>query len=308
MATVINRSGGRVSTVNKPKPVSRKSTKTPIPTIDTDVDLTIPDEPCEPEYDLSTCTFVLHGEEGIGKTSVAREFPSPLFLMFEPGGKFLSMSRIPRNGQFSKWSQFVKVIDNLLKSDTYRTVVIDTVDLCYILCEQHICEENVEQHINDGSLGFNRGNDKAEFEFKEQILRITGSGRGVIFISHSKSVEFEKSTGVKHTKIIPTMKDRVRRFLKGFVDMTMYFGYSGNKRILTIEGSDDVDAKNRMGSAGRFFTPKGEAIRSVDMGDSAQEGYDNFLKAFNNQQVDPGDDVRTARLSEVKAKFAVKKK
>ena len=323
MATVVRRTGGRPSPTTKTTARSTKTTtvsKTAQSKIGSSLNLELPTEKSKPIYDLTTTTFFFHGEPGIGKTDFTAQFPDALNLAFEPSGRYLEIFRLPETGSFMSWDQFVRVVDKLVRSDRFRTIVFDTADLAYALCTSHICEEAGEDHINDGELGYGKGVDKVDAEFKKQILRLTATGRGVIFVSHTKAEEFTKGSGVKQQKLIATVKERGRRFINGFVDVTGYYGYFGDERRLVIRGSENVDCKCRI--KGRFLTPKGSAlfekrhdmrdvpvserILSIDMGDSAEESYENFVAAYNNEQTDTGI-VRKAELSEVKAAFGSKK-
>lgn len=310
MALLVDKSGGRSSRVGSvrksPTPQMKASTDSTAAKKPSLVFFDLPDGPSEPDYDLGTATVFIHGEAGIGKTSLAKEFPDAVFLMFEPGARFLRVARIPDRGQFSVWAQFVRVVDKLILSDKFATVVIDTADLAYELCLNNVVEQAGEDWINEGSLGYGKGFDKADAEFKKQILRITGTGRGVVFISHTKSQEFERSTGVKYPKLIPTIKDRGRRFLNGFCDLTGCYLYDGNDRWLVIRGSSGIDAKCRID--GRFLTPAGKQVHSIPMGETSKEAYQNFITAFNNLQSKQNILTRAAVLSEVKAKIDVKKK
>jgi hypothetical protein len=301
---IVNRQvGGRASTVaskgsaSKTNPTSSGPAKGP--------SLSIPTSPSKPTGVLGKAKILIHGEEKIGKTTLASKFDDPLFLLFEPGGDWLTIKRLPEEGQFTRWSQFVTVVDNLERSADIQTIVIDTADLAYELCMAKILDDAGEDWINEGNLGYGKGFDKVDSEFKKQVLRITGTGRGVIFISHTKSSEFEEATGVKYIKLIPTMRDRARRFLKGFADLTGFYGYFSDDRYLVVQGNDNLDAGHRMD--GRFLTPKGEAIQAIPMGKSPAEAYRNFVAAFNNKQTDPCLIRRKPALSEVKAKFKVKK-
>jgi len=77
------------------------------------------------------------------------------------------------------------------------------------------------------------------------------------------------------------MPKQGREIIEGLVDIWCYFGYDGNRRLLTIIGDDHISAGHRF--AERFRTPKGRVIRAIDMGRSAEEGYENFVAAWNNK-------------------------
>jgi hypothetical protein len=293
MAIVRNVSGGKAAvavTSSAIKPKTGLIKKVVLPT-----------EYSEPVYDIEKTTIFFYGEEKVGKTSLAAQFPDPLFLMFEPGGKWLRIKRLPEDGQFEKFEEFILVVDEILKSSMFKNVIIDTADLAYELSEDYICEENGEDFINDGKLAFGKGGTKACQAFKKQILRLTSTGRGVIFVSHTKQQQFVRGTGVTYDKIIPTAADKVKRFLKGFVDITAFCGYFGDDRYIVIQGDQSLDAGHRVD--GRFLTINGSPVSAVPMGENAKEAYGNFLAAFNNKQKETHDNLRKASISDVKKKF-----
>ncbi len=278
--------------------MNRKTTVTPAKK--TGEALTLPSEPTPPEENLESYTLALYGAPKIGKTSFIAEFNDPFFLMFEPGGKGLTIKR----RQIGKWEDFQQYVKLILASSDFRTIVLDTVDLAYESCSNWVTLEANEDNINEGSLGYGKGVDRADAEFKKQILAITATGRGVVFISHAAEKEFQEATGATYSKIIPSMKDRARRFINGFADIIAYYGYFGTDRYLVIQGNDKLDAGHRI--QGHFQTPKGLPIHAVPMGEDPAEGYENYLAAYANEQEDQNILKRKADLGEKKIPFKKK--
>jgi len=297
------KTGGKPSTTNT-RVSTRVSSSTRQRVIDDEMDLSIPDGPVPVSKTLATAAIYLYGESGIGKTEFSSKFPKAIHMMFEPGAEWLQIPRIPRQGQFVHWAQYDKAIDNLIGSGKYDNVIHDTADFAWDLCAQDIYEAAGEADINSGKLGYNVGNKRHVATFRKAILKITGSGRGAMFISHSKYEEFEKVTGIKSTKMIGYTEKRGREFLDGFCDLVMCYTYVNGERYLIIRGSDNVFAKCRIPD--HFLTPDGEQVFAIPMGDSADESYANFMAAYNNKQDDPCILNRVPELSTRKAKWKVK--
>lgn len=248
---------------------------------------TLPDGPKKVTFDFNVATMFLYGEPGVGKTSFAAQFPDALFFMFEPGGRWLEIAQLPKDDKvFANWQEFVSAIDAIVASPRFKTIIIDTVDIAYEKASEKILEDSGEDHINSGTLAYGTGFDKADALFKKEILRIASTGRGIIFISHAKSQDFERATGAKYSKLVGTVKDRGRRFIDGFVDVTGYYGYFGDsEHWLQIQGTENVHAKQRI--KGRFMTARtNKPLYAIPMGESPEESYKNFMLAFNNKQVD----------------------
>jgi len=252
--------------------------------------LTLPTERSVPREDLGAYTWLIYGEKKIGKTSLAAQFPDALFTMFEPGGKGLSIYQTP----IRTWDEFKEYIRLLKGTDQFRTVIIDTVDIAYERCMAYVGRREGFEHPSDQN-DFGKSWQMVAKEFSATIYDLIATGRGVMFLSHAKESEFQEASGAKYNKIVPTMSGQVRSFVTGFVDIIAYYGYYGTERRLTVLGSDAVDAGHRID--GRFFSPEGERVHSIPMGNSPAEGYANILAAFQNQQAEALRPERESVLS-----------
>lgn len=261
--------------------------------------LSLPDGPEDPISSFAQAKTLIYGENKIGKTSLCAEFPDPVFLMFEPGGGGLRIAR----RQCNSWKEFTGYIDLILASDRFETIVIDPISLCYKACVDHICK--IEGVDDPGEVTWGHGWKAIEDEFIRQISRISSSGRGIIFLGHLEQVEFEKRTGGKYNKIVPRMMKQARSFIESFVDVIAFYGYYGDDRLMTIEGSDELDAGNRLKY--QFRTVSGEKIHSIPMGSNEEEAYENLMKAFDNEQEDRNEPDYSATTREIRPKRERKK-
>jgi len=258
----------------------------------------LPTTRSEPKPELGDYTWLIYGERKIGKTSLAAQFPEALFMMFEPGGKGLSIYQV----ECPSWDAFKGYLKALKGTSQYSTIVIDTIDIAYERCVQFVGRREGFDHPSDNN-DFGKTWSIIKQEFTSTILELIATGRGVMFLSHATESEFQEASGGKYNKIIPTMPGQARKFVTGFVDIIAYYGYYGHDRLLTISGSDMVDAGHRVD--GHFVSsedPK-QRIHSIPMGASAAEGYSNILDAFNNLQADTMEPKVRTGLSETKAKL-----
>lgn len=234
-------------------------------------ELTLPDEKSEPVETLSEYSILLYGREKIGKTTFASCFPDALFLLFEPGGKALSIYR----REVLTWEQFTGYIRLLRDNKTrFKTIVIDTVDLCYKQCYEYVCKKLGVDHPSeeDWGLAWNQIKD----EFQKQVAMIQKLGRGVIFISHATEKELKKRYGGTEHRILPTMPKQARDILEPMVDIWMYAQYAEDGgRQLVIRGDQMIAAGHRLQN--NFID-----IDTIPMGKSSREAYENFVAAFDN--------------------------
>jgi len=259
----------------------------------------LPTTKSTPRDELGDYTWLIYGERKIGKTSLAAQFPDALFMMFEPGGKGLSIYQV-EIGSWDAFKGYVKAIK--ANPSQYSTIVIDTIDIAYEKCTDYVGRREGFDHPSEMN-DFGKTWSMIKKEFTSVILDLIAVGVGVMFLSHATESEFQEASGGKYNKIIPTMPGQARKFVTGFVDIIAYYGYYGHDRLLTISGSDMVDAGHRVD--GHFVSsedPK-KRIHSIPMGNSAAEGYSNILDAFNNLQTDTNEPKVRTGLSETKAKL-----
>lgn len=280
----------------KTKGRAKKAASLPAPELEK---LSLPTERSVPSTRIQDFTILLFGEKKIGKTDLTAQFDDTLHLMTEPGGKAQSIFQVVvRN-----WREFQGYVKLLEKDKRFRTVSVDTADLLYKMCFDYMMQKMGIEHPSEESYG--KGWAAIRTEFEKWVMRLIGTGKGVIFVSHAQEKEIKMRGGEKYDRISPTMAGQARDVLEGVVDIWAYYGYDGSRRILTIQGSDHIGAGHRLKA--HFRTPKGKPLVSVDMGGSAEEGYGNLIAAFNNKYVPPKIEVDDEG-DEAPAKKVVKKK
>ena len=86
---------------------------------------------------------VVYGTEGIGKTTFASHFPSPVFIDTEGSTDHLDVARTEKPTSWTMLISFVK--EFAMMPGGYQTLVIDTVDWAEQLCVEHICAQHQKE-------------------------------------------------------------------------------------------------------------------------------------------------------------------
>ena len=216
---------------------------------------------------LQEHSILIYGREKIGKTTLAAEFPDAFFLMCEPGGKDLEIFQAP----ISDWSDFLGYLRALEKSKRFQTVVVDTADLAYKLCEQYCCRKLGIDHPSEEDWG--KGWGAVRDEFTSAMVRLQNSGRGLLLLSHEREKEFKRKDGSKTHRIGPSMPNGATTVLEPMVDIFAHYDYEGKKRVLTIRGDDFITAGTRL-------TTHFVGVEEVRLGNSPEEAYAAFVAAY----------------------------
>lgn len=184
--------------------------------------------------DLRGYSVMFYGEPKSGKTTISSKFPGALLLAFEKGYNAIAgVMAKPMNS----WGDFKKVLVELKDPEVkeiFQTIVIDTADIAYALCEKYICSresdaKNTYEQISD--LPFGKGYKLAQQEFDECLRKILQMDYGLILISHAVDKTFKDESGVEYNQIIPTLDNKARLVCERTCDI---IGYS--RQIQTEEG------------------------------------------------------------------------
>lgn len=212
-------------------------------------------EPSVISRDLSGKSFLIYGTRKSGKTSNAVKFPKPLVLGFEKGWNMLSGVY----GQpINKWSEALTVKKQLLddvkrvergekKETTFKTVVVDTADLAYNMCEKHILAKEGVEYLDETEN--KRGYKAVKNEYNTFFQEIVKAGYTLVAIAHSETKQI-KENGEKYDRTQPLIEKRGFEVLAGLVDV---IGFASNEKqedgtdrmVLTLRGNQYLEAGSR---------------------------------------------------------------
>ena len=176
--------------------------------------------------DLKGKYVLLYGKPKSGKTTAACSFPDAVLLAFEKGYNAIG-NAYPFD--INKWSDFkmsLRDLEDQRAKDRFKTVIIDTISICWEMCEKYICQQNGVQKIAD--IPWGGGYTACKKEFETSIRRITQLGYGVVLIAHSASRVEKTADGSDIEIISPDLPKRAAEVCNGIVDI---IGYIGNEWV-----------------------------------------------------------------------------
>ena len=99
--------------------------------------------------------IVIYGVPGIGKTSLAAEFPDPIFIQTEEGAGNLELTTFA-DGPLTSAAEVDEAIELLLTGDhKFRTVVLDSLDWFEPMLWAAVCKRN--KWNSDRGCGLRQG-------------------------------------------------------------------------------------------------------------------------------------------------------
>jgi hypothetical protein len=205
--------------------------------------------------------WAFFGTEGIGKSTLASQFPAPLILDTEDGTKHLDCAR----SVVTDWQTLTLAMKELaVNSQGFKTVVVDSADWAEKLLVEWLLKESGKRSIED--FGFGKG----YVMLQEHVARFLASadvlvrqGIHVVFVAHSKIVRTsppDQTDGYDRYEL--KLTKQVAPLFKEWSDALVFCNFKtklvegadgrmkatgGKQRVMYAERCAAFDAKNRYG-------------------------------------------------------------
>lgn len=138
----------------------------------------------------------IYGTGGMGKTTLASEFPNPIFIQTEDGANGLGVTSFT-DGPMTSFQDVDAALTELASEDhPFRTLVVDSVTRLEPMIWAETCKRNNWQSIEDP--GFGKGYVEADAVWREYLAAITwlrdNKGMCIVQIGHETVQPFSDPT------------------------------------------------------------------------------------------------------------------
>lgn len=206
---------------------------------------------------------LIYGENGIGKSTLAAQFPKPIFLNLEDGIGDLDCDS---TGVIRSVSEFYQWLMHLVETD-YETIVVDTADWLEKLIFAEVAAEANKKTIDD--IGYGKGYQSVELKWKslfDGFAFLWGQNRHIVFTCHEMIEKFVNPEGDSYNYWRPSLHVKGSGCVTEWCDEVLFLRYRTNtimkeegfgaKRAVAIGGKERFmcctksaahEAKNRLG-------------------------------------------------------------
>lgn len=206
---------------------------------------------------------VIHGPAGIGKSTLAGNFPDPVFIDVEGSTKELDVARFQTP---TTWEELLEIVRYVISNpDCCKTLVIDTADWAERLMMEYLCRVNKWKSIE--TPGYGKGYQYCAEEFArllDLLNKVIELGIHVVFTAHSKMRKFEQPDEMgAYDRWEMKLSRQVSPLLVEWCDLLLFCNYrtfvvqsdnamekakvQGGKRVMYTTHHPCWDAKNRQG-------------------------------------------------------------
>lgn len=208
---------------------------------------------------------VIYGTEGVGKTSLASQFPNPIFIDTEGGTKGFNVSRYPDP---TSWEMLIgEVQDFLQNTRSFKTLVIDSIDWAEAKAIERVCATAKVNGIED--IGWSKGYTYVHEDMGRLLNLLTeviNRGINVVLVAHMviRTITKPEETGSYdryELKLKQAKNGNNCQLVKEWADMVLFCNFKefligdgksskkkatgGKERVMYTQHAATWDAKNR---------------------------------------------------------------
>jgi len=184
----------------------------------------------------------IYGGHGIGKSTIASQFPRPIFISTEEGIDQLDVTSFPKAQTIG---DVVASIKTLLKEDhEFKTVVVDSVDWLV----EPLIVDSVNSQYDEKAQAYGKGSMYIAEEFREILqgldaLRLK-KGMNVVLIAHAAVVKYLDPRTDEYDKFQPKLPKACNALLQEWVDIMAFAAF---KIIIKKSDAKGFDAARTRG-------------------------------------------------------------
>lgn len=225
---------------------------------------------------------VIYGPEGIGKSTLAAQFPDPLFIDTEGSTNNMDVARLQPP---SSLTMLLDEVEFVKKERPCSTLVIDTADWVERLVIEYVC--NNAQKTSITQFGYGEGYIQLEEKFGKLLNLLSDLidvGINVVVTAHAKLNKFEQPDEMGaydryELKLGNKTTAKTASLLKEWADMVLFCNYK------TYSVATDDKGKKFKGQGGRrvVYTthhPAWDAKNRVGLPDEIEMDYANIAHVF----------------------------
>ncbi|QHZ52185.1 ATP-binding protein [Paenibacillus larvae] len=226
---------------------------------------------------------VLYGPEGIGKSSLAAQFPNPIFIDTEGSTTEMDVQRLKKPTSWEMLRQQVEWVKQ--QAGRFGTLVIDTIDWAEMQCVESVCARHGKKGIEDFGYGNGYVYTKEEFgRFLNLLSDVIEAGIHVVLVAHAQIVKFEQPDEMGaydryQLKLGKKTSSQTAPLVKEWADMVLFINYK------TFSVATDDKGRKHKGQGGvrtvyATHHPAWDAKNRHDLPDEFPLDYSHIAHIF----------------------------
>lgn len=169
---------------------------------------------------------IFYGVDGVGKTTLAAEFPDPIYLPTE-GERAPSGVDIATPGTIEDLDGLFDIFGSLLtEQHDFKTVIVDSLDGLESIVWKSTCARLGVPSIEDP--GFGKGYVEADTEWSEYLAAVSElarNGIAVVQVAHPDIIRFDSPTSDPYSRYTTKLHKRANAMVRERCDLVGFMDY-----------------------------------------------------------------------------------
>lgn len=170
--------------------------------------------------------IVIYGVDGIGKTTLAAEWPSPLYLPTD-GERPPSDVEMATPGTVESFEALLDIFGELLTEEhEFKTAILDSLDGLENLVWDATCARLGVSSIEEP--GYGRGYVEADTEWREFLAAVgalSRKGINVVMLAHPEIVRFDSPVSDPYSRYTVKLHKRCNALVREQADIVAFLNY-----------------------------------------------------------------------------------
>lgn len=202
---------------------------------------------------VSPPRLIVYGQEGIGKSTFAAAFPTPIFIQTEDGLAEIGADRFPLAETFDDVREALAAL--IEEPNEYKTVVVDSLDWLERLIWDKVCADNKVTTIE--AIGYGKGYTMALTYWREILDcldKLRKQKKILLLLAHAVAEDYTDPEVAGLKRFTPRLHKSARSLLAEYVDAVLLAtrlygaakgGDATNPRVVRSEATSFQVAKTR---------------------------------------------------------------
>lgn len=165
----------------------------------------------------------VYGGHGIGKSTLAAQFPQPIFISTEDGLASLDVTSFARAETIDDIESNIRTL--IKEQHDFKTVVVDSVDWLV----EPLITSDIESKHDPKDLAYGKGQMMIAEAFREilgglDVLR-KKKDMNIVLIAHANVVKYEDPRSEAYDRYQPKIPNRCNALLQEWVDVLAFAGF-----------------------------------------------------------------------------------